>query len=509
MTKTVNAVRSFAEARAGRREWVALAVLALPLLLVSMDVSILYFAVPQISTDLGASSTQQLWIFDVYGFVLAGLLITMGALADRLGARRVLLAGAVGFSACSLFAAYAGTPGQLIAARAVLGVAGATLMPSTLAMVRTMFRDERQRAKAVAIWTGVMTGGVGLGPVLGGVLLEHFWWGSVFLVNLPAMALLLVAGPMLLPRGEVRRDARFDVPSALMSLGAVLPTIYGVKEWAAHGLDARWPAYILVGLVIGAGFVRRQLTHPHPLVDPGLLANRRYAGAVAVNAVATFAIVGNAVFMTAYLQLVLGKSPLHAALWSLVPTLGVALATPLASVVAARRGRRPVLVAGLAVACAGFVSLTWASPDSLLLVLVGAGVLAAGLVSVMTMASEVVLSSLRPEQSGTGAAISEAATELGGALGIALLGSVGAAGYRSFAEGRLPDGLADGPAGGSLPGALGVAGQLGSDLAGQVMTVAQQAFLHGLHLAALAGALVLAVATAAVWVRRAQPVRAD
>ena len=474
--------------------------LALPLLLVSMDVSILYFAVPQISEDLNATATQQLWIFDVYGFVLGGLLVTMGALADRLGARRVLLAGAVGFSACSLLAAYAGSPGQLIAARAVLGVAGATLMPSTLAMVRTMFHDPAQRARAVAIWTGVMTGGVGLGPVLGGVLLEHFWWGSVFLVNLPAMALLLLVGPLLLPRGEVRLGARFDVPSALLSLGAVLPTVYGIKEWAAQDFDLRWPAFIALGLVLGVVFIRRQLTHEHPLVDPALLRNRAYAGAVAVNAVAAFAIIGNAVFMTAYLQLVLGKSPLAAALWSLVPTVGVAVATPLASMVAARRGRGPVIVAGLAVASIGFLMLTRAGTGSLLLVLIGAGVLAAGLVSVMTMAGEVVLSSLRPDQAGSGSAVSESATELGGALGIALLGSVGAAGYRSFAEGRLPGDLADGSAAGSLPGALAVAGQLPAELAEQVLAVARNAFLHGLHLASITGAAVLALAAIAVLV---------
>src|SRR3569623_150169 len=201
--------------RAGRREWVALAVLALPLLLVSMDVSILYFAVPEISRDLNASATQQLWIFDVYGFVLAGLLITMGAVADRIGPRRLLLVGAGAFSLTSLAAAYAGSAEALIAARAVLGLAGATLMPSTLAMIRTLFRDAAQRSRAVAIWTAVMTAGDGLGPVVGGVLLQHFWWGSVFLVNLPAMALLLVTGPVLLPRGERRSDAPVDVRSAV------------------------------------------------------------------------------------------------------------------------------------------------------------------------------------------------------------------------------------------------------------------------------------------------------
>ena len=205
--------------RAGRREWIALAVLALPLLLVSMDVSVLYFAVPAITRDLHASTTQQLWIFDVYGFVLAGLLITMGALADRIGAKRLLLVGAAGFSLTSLVAAYSHSAELLIAARALLGVAGATLMPSTMAMVRTMFPDDAQRAKAVGIWTGIMTGGIALGPVISGLLLERFWWGSVFLINLPAMALLLVLGPALLPATPSRRGVRARPPDRSMKPG--------------------------------------------------------------------------------------------------------------------------------------------------------------------------------------------------------------------------------------------------------------------------------------------------
>lgn len=482
--------------RAGRREWIALGVLALPLLLVSMDVSILYFAVPQISEDLHASATQQLWIFDVYGFVLAGLLITMGAVADRIGSRRLLLVGAAAFSATSLAAALSQSAGQLIVARAVLGLAGATLMPSTLAMVRTMFHDEAQRAKAVATWTGVMTAGVGLGPVLGGALLEHFRWGSVFLVNLPAMALLLVVGPFLLPRTAPRRDARFDLVGAVLSLLTVLPTVYGIKEWAAQGYDVRWVAALALGGIAGALFTHRLRSHPHPLIPRALLGNRGYLGAVGANAVATFALVGNAVFMTAYLQLVLGQGPLEAALWSLVPTAGVALATPLASTSAARWGRRPVLVAGLLVAAAGFAVLTRTGNDSLVLVLVGAGVLAAGLVSVMTMAAEQVLSAVDTTRAGVGTAFSESATELGGALGIALLGSVGAAAYRSAAHGLLPADLAHGAAGGSLPGALATAAHLPAPLAHAVVAAGRTAYVHGLHVAALVGCVVLLLAAA-------------
>ncbi len=235
--------------RAGRREWTGLAVLLLPLLLVSMDVSVLYFAVPFISRDLEPSSTQQLWIFDVYGFVLAGLLITMGSLGDRIGRRRLLLIGAVSFSLASLGAAYAHTAGELIAARAILGVAGATLMPSTLALIRNMFHDEKQRRTAIAIWTGGTTSGVALGPVLSGFLLDHFWWGSVFLINVPFMAMLLLLAPALVPEFRAPQAGRFDLLGSLLSLGAVLPVIYGIKEIAANGASAPRLAYIAVGVV--------------------------------------------------------------------------------------------------------------------------------------------------------------------------------------------------------------------------------------------------------------------
>jgi DHA2 family multidrug resistance protein-like MFS transporter len=502
MTLTDNAPETGAR-QAGRKEWTAFVVLALPLLLVSMDVSILYFAVPQISRDLHASPAQQLWIFDVYGFVLAGLLITMGAVADRIGARRLLLAGALGFSVTSLLAAYAGSAGQLIAARAVLGVAGATLMPATLSMLRTLFPDERQRGRAIGAWTGVMTAGVALGPVLSGVLLEHFWWGSVFLVNLPAMALLMVVGPILLPRVETRPRRRFDALSSVLSLGAVLPAIYGIKEWAAHGADVRWFGCVAVGALLALAFVRRQLRHPDPMVAPVLLRNPVFRAAVVGNAVCAFALIGNAVFMTGYLQLVLGYGPLAAALWSLAPAVAVGSTAPFAAGLGQRLGRAQTAAAGLALGAAGFAVLLGAGTDSLLVALVGGGTLAAGLVLTMTICAELVLAALSPDEAGAGAAVSEAATELGGALGIALLGSIGTAVYHSYAAAHLPVGVAGGPAGGSLAGALGVASGLPGAAGAAVLDAARTAYVHGLHAAAVTGAVVLGLAAVAA-IRRGQ-----
>lgn len=294
--------------RAGRREWIGFGVLMLPLLLVSMDVSVLYFAVPFLSAELRPTSTEQLWIFDIYGFVLAGLLITMGALGDRIGRRRLLLAGAVAFGAASVLAAYADSAGTLIAARAVLGVGGATLMPSTLALVRNMFHDEKQRGTAIAIWTAALTGGIAIGPVLSGILLEHFWWGSIFLINLPAMVLLLLLAPLLVPEFRNPRAGRFDLLSSVLSLAALLPVIYGIKELAREGWSAVPASAVAAGLLVAVVFVRRQRRLAYPMVDLALVRRRAVGAALGVNLVAMFAMVGFAIFTTQHLQSVLGFS---------------------------------------------------------------------------------------------------------------------------------------------------------------------------------------------------------
>jgi len=314
--------------RAGRREWTGLGVLLLALLLVSMDVSVLYFAVPFISAGLQPSSTEQLWIFDIYGFVLAGLLITMGSLGDRIGRRRLLLMGAAGFSLASLGAAYSQTAGQLIAARAVMGIAGATLMPSTLALIRNMFHDEKQRRTAITIWTSAMMSGVALGPVLSGFLVNHFWWGSVFLINIPFMVLLLALAPLLVPEFRAPQRGRFDLIGSVLSLGAVLPAIYGITEIAAHGLDVARAASIAAGVAVGTVFFLRQARSPAPMIDLKLFRSRGFTGSVALNLVSMFAIVGFAIFTTQYLQSVLGMAPFTAALWSLVPMAGTMAAAP-------------------------------------------------------------------------------------------------------------------------------------------------------------------------------------
>jgi MFS transporter, DHA2 family, multidrug resistance protein len=474
--------------KAGRREWIGLATLMLPLLLVSMDVSVLFFAIPFINADLAPSGTQQLWIFDVYGFVLAGLLITMGAIGDRIGRRRLLMLGAVGFGAASVLAAYAPSAELLIAARAVLGIGGATLMPSTLALIRNMFHDEKQRGVAITIWTSGMTFGVALGPILSGILLEHFWWGSVFLINLPAMVLLLILAPALIPEYRNPLAGRFDVVSSLLSLGAVLPVIYAVKEIAAHGLSVVRIACAATGLLIGWAFLRRQ-RGAGAMLDLNLFRSRRFSGAITLNVIAIFALAGFAIFTTQYLQSVLGFSPLVAALWSLLGTVGVGAAAPVVAVLAQRGANRAYLVGGsFLVSVTGLVELTTTRADSTVApVLIGAALLSGGLVAAISQLAELIVGTAPAERAGTVSALMETASEFGGALGIAVLGSIGTAIYRADLAGAPDDAARE-----TLGGALAVAGHLPGDRAAALVTTARTAFTHGLHTVALVAAVVLA-----------------
>ncbi|MEU9678611.1 MFS transporter [Streptomyces parvus] len=482
--------------RAGRKEWTALGVLMLPLLLVSMDISILYFAIPYVSQDLEPGATQQLWILDMYGFVLAGLLITMGALGDRIGRRASVLAGAVVFGAASVAAAYAQTAEMLIVARALLGLGGAALMPSTLALIRNLFHDAKQRGRAVTLWTAVMTAGISLGPVVSGLLLEHFWWGSVFLINLPAMVLLLVLVPFLVPEFRSAQRGRFDLLSSLLSLAAVLLIVHGIKEWARHGYEPLPVLTIGVGLVLGFVFVRRQKHLAHPMIDLGLVGRRAFGGPVFANLLAMFATVGMAVFLTQYLQSVLGLSPFRAALWSLVPAVGAAVAAPAAAALAQRVDRAYVMGGGFSVSACGFLWMTQVRTDSALwFALAGAALYAGGLVAAMTLANELALGAAPPERAGSAAAVLESGQELGGALGMAVLGSIGAAVYSREMADALPAGMPHAEAvRETLGGATAVAARLPDETADTLLTAARDAFTHGMSFAAIGAAVVMAAA---------------
>ncbi|GAA3819414.1 MFS transporter [Sphaerisporangium flaviroseum] len=493
---------------AGRKEWIGLAVLVLPCLLVSMDVSVLFFALPFISADLAPTGTQQLWIMDVYGFVLAGMLITMGSLGDRIGRRRLLLIGAAAFGLASVVAAYSTSAELLIATRALLGLAGATLMPSTLALIRNMFHDGGQRKTAIAIWTGGMTGGAVIGPIVGGFLLEHFSWGSAFLVNVPAMVLLLVLGPILLPEYRAPALGRFDLVSAALSLTAVLPVIYGVKQTAVDGLDLIPVLAIVAGLLAGVVFVRRQRTHSAPLIDIGLFRNRTFSASLAVNVVTMFGFIGITLFTNQFLQLVLGMRPFAAALWSLSVLPAISAAIVLSGVFAARVRPAYILAVGLLVTTAGFVVLIGVRVDSpLWVLLVAAGTVAAGILTVATLTADLILTAAPPERAGAASALSETGSELGGALGMATLGSIGAAVYHHRMADLL---LPGGPAGSGLPaealraasetlgGAAAVAGRMPGPAGAALLDAGREAFTQGMNATAIAGAVVMATSAVVV-----------
>jgi MFS transporter, DHA2 family, multidrug resistance protein len=479
--------------RAGRREWAGLAVLALPTLLLAMDATVLYLAVPHLAADLQPSANQTLWIVDAYGFMIAGFLVTMGMLGDRIGRRLLLLLGAAAFGVASAVAAYATTPELLIAARAALGVAGATLMPSTLALISNMFRDPRQRATAIGVWATCMSAGFALGPVLGGLLLEWFWWGSVFLLGVPVMVLLLVTAPLLLPEYRDPVAGRLDLTSVGLSLAAVLPVVYGVKELAAHGPTAVTVGALVVGAAFGAAFVRRQRRLPDPLLDLGMFGSRAFGVALLVLLVGLAAVGGAYLFVTQYLQLVADMSPLVAGLWLLPATAASVVVSMLTPTVAARTRPARLVGVALAVSAAGYAVLTLVGSAGGLPVLIAGFVLVyAGNAPIMVLGTDLVVSTAPREKAGSAAAMSETSMEFGVALGVAVLGVVGSAVYRA---GVASSGAAV-EAGDSLATATATATGLPPASADALLAAARSAFTSGL--ATVAGVCAVGLAALAV-----------
>jgi MFS transporter, DHA2 family, multidrug resistance protein len=478
--------------RAGRREWLGLAVLALPCLVYAMDLTVLNLAVPKLSEDLQPSSAQLLWIVDIYGFLVAGLLVTMGTLGDRIGRRRLLLAGAAAFAVASVLAAWSTSAGMLIAARALLGVAGATLAPSTLSLIRNMFADPRQRTVAVSVWITSFAVGGAVGPLVGGVLLEWFWWGSVFLVAVPVMALLLVLGPRLLPEFRDPAAGRLDLASAALSLAAVLAAIYGLKQLAQDGPGWLAVGCMLAGLLGGVGFVRRQRRLADPLIDVRLLGNRAFSAALTTNLLSFFVGFGALLFTAQYLQLVLGLSPLEAGLWSLPSSAGFILGSMATPLLVRRAAPVAVMAAGLALAAIGFGLLTQLpSSSGLPLLVTGSVIFSLALAPVDTLATDLAVGAAPPERAGAASAITETSAEFGGALGIAILGVIGTAVYRAQMAEAVPAGVPDQAAAAArdtLGGAVAVAGQLPERVGAALLEVAREAFTQGLHLAAAVSA---------------------
>jgi DHA2 family multidrug resistance protein-like MFS transporter len=498
-----------APAKAGRREWIGLGVIALPCAVYSMDLTVLNLALPALSEDLEPSSSQLLWIVDIYGFLVAGLLITMGTLGDRIGRRRLLLIGAAAFGAGSVLAALSTSAEMLIAARALLGVAGATLAPSTLSLIRNMFADPQERTFAIGVWITSFSGGAAIGPLVGGLLLERFSWGSVFLIAVPVMALLLAVGPRLLPEYRDPEAGRLDLISAAASLVAVLAVIYGLKQIAQDGVGWTAAAAIAGGLAVGVAFVRRQGRLADPLIDLRLFRVPAFSGALTANTLGFFVNFGIAVFIAQYLQLVLGLSPLEAGLWTVPWAAGFIVGSMLTPVIVKRISPASAIAGGLVLAAFGFGLLAQVSGDSSLPTLVtGSVVLALGLAPVFTLAADLMVGAAPPERAGAAAGISETSSEFGGALGIAVLGVVGTALYRGEVADAVPAGVpseAAEAARDSLGGAVAAEDGLAEPLAGALVDTASDAFTQALQLAATLSAAVLIATAAVAWALLRRP----
>jgi len=481
------------------RQWAALAVLMLPVLLISVDNTVLSFALPAITTALGATGGQLLWIVDAYPLMLAGLLVPMGSLGDRIGRRRLLLIGATGFALVSLLAAWSPTPELLIAARALLGVFGATLMPSTLSLLRNLFTDRAQRRLAIAIWAAGFAAGGALGPIVGGFLLTHFWWGSVFLLNTPLLLVLIPLALWLVPESRDPHPGPIDVPSIVLSLVTMLPLVHAIIEIGERGVTGRTFAGVAIGLVAGWVFVRRQRRLPFPMLDVTLFRRASFSGAVSANLLSIMGFNGLLVVVSQFLQLVLGLSPMDAGL-VLLPGLVASVVAGLLAVKLIRWVRPSVLIGGsFLLAALGYLLASRVGTDpTVTTIAVAFVVMALGVGLAETLTNDEIVASVPPEKAGSASAVSETAYELGATLGVAVLGSVLNATYRAGVV--VPASVTADQAHAAaetLAGAVRVAGELDPSVADGLLESARAAFDLGMQRASLVG-IVVAVGAAVV-----------
>lgn len=484
--------------KATRRDWIGLAVIAIPCLIYSADLTVLYLAIPEIVADLKPSAAQLLWIVDIYGFMVAGALVTMGTLGDRIGRRKVLMIGAAAFGATSVLAAYSTSSEMLIFARALQGLAAASLAPSTLSLIRNMFLDPEERAFAIGIWVASFSAGAVVGPVFGGLILAHFWWGAVFLVNLPVMLMLLVVGPILLPEFRDPNAGRMDVLSAGLSVIAVLGVIYGIKRFAEDGWALLPFVSILVGLMVGALFFWRESRMADPLIDVRLFSTPAFTAALATNVLGLFMVLGSFLFITQYLQLVLLMDPLRAGLWMAPSGLVFALGSMAAPVLVRHFKPSWVIAIGLLLSAVGFAMLTQiADAKTPWLLFYGMMAFCIGLSPIGAITTDLVMGAAPPERAGAASAISETSFELGGALGIAVLGSLFTFVYgRHFLaadHGALPA-VAIEQARDGLGSAVDAAYVLSNDQAAQLLATARASFVYAFEVTSAVSAVFAAFA---------------
>ncbi|MFI0450931.1 MFS transporter [Actinomadura sp. 6N118] len=504
MTITQTTVDAAAVPPPHPRRWAGLAVLSASLLLVVMDMTVLNVALPEISADLRPDSVGLLWMVDVYALVVSGLLVTVANLGDRWGRKRMLLTGFAIFGLASAGVLIVDSTVQVIALRALLGVGGAMIMPSTLSMIRNLFTDPKERATALGVWATMAALGGALGPILGGVLLETFSWHSAFLVNVPVMVVAIVAGLILLPESRNPRPGRWDALGTTLSIVGMVTLVYAIKHFGKDGFgDTGALVSAAVAVVTLGWFLRRCLRRPDPILEIRLFRRPAFSAGVLAALTVSIAMAATMLLMAQWMQLVQGYSPLETGLRLLPEAVGAAIASPLAPALASRIGARVVLAGGLAVTGAGYlVIFFWPEPLNYLAVAISLGLVGVGLGS-LAIASAVIMAGAPPEKSGSAAAVEETSYELGGALGVAVLGSVAAAVYRSdLSTEQLASEGVSGPAAGSvresLGGAMDVAreaGAAGAELAAR----AQAAFTESLQWAGLAGGALLIATATVVW----------
>ncbi len=486
-----------------RRAWLGVAVLALPCMITVMDLTVLNLAVPHLTAALNPSGTQLLWIVDIYGFMLAGALIPVGGLGDRIGRRKLLLIGGAAFAAASVLAGFSTSAPMLIGSRALLGLAGAALVPSTLSLLSTLFEDGTERTKAIGVWGASFAIGAAIGPLIGGVLLEHFWWGSVFLVGVPIMALLLIVGPLLLPEFRDPNAGQPDLLSGLLSIASILPVIYGLKQIVQDGLTWIPVLSIVVGLGLAAIFLRRQRHLADPMLDLTLFRDRAFNISLGSNILNVFVSFGSFILVSQYLQLVLGLSPLQAGALSL-PASALAIAGPMLSPLLSQRlGMRLSLAVLLGIAGVGFaVQSLVAGQWAIFSVAIGWALWALGGSAAATLTTGTIISAAPRERAGAVSALAQTGAELGGALGIAVLGSIGTAIYRTMVSAAMPAGASPefaAAARESVAGALTMAGQLGDPSAAATLVfTAQHALTTAVQVTSVVAAIISLLSAVAV-----------
>lgn len=496
------------------RRWLALGVLCLSLLLVVIDNTIVNVALPTLNRDLGAGTTDLQWIVDAYTLVFSALLLTMGHLGDRFGRRRALQVGLVLFAVTSLLAALSSTSGQLIGARALMGIGAALIFPATLAILVNVFTDAKERAAAIGIWTAMVGVAVAVGPVAGGFLLEHFAWGAIFMVNIPVVVIALLLGAVLLPESRDPNSGSLDYLGLALSTGGVGLIVWAIIEAPQRG----WlSAGIVAALVVGAAlltvfvFVERRLLHP--MLDVRLFKNARFTAASLSVTTAFFALFGFIFLITQFLQLVQGYTPLQAGIRTLPFAVATGVTSPLAIVLMQRFGSKAIVTLGLLVMAAGFVMAATVGVDTpyLGIVVLSMVTIAAGLGLATSPATESIMGALPPEQAGAGAAVNDTTRELGGTLGVAVVGSVFLSVYGSqvgdaYRSLGLPQRF-ESIVAESMGGGLRVAERLPSGQGAQLAAVVRSAFIDGLSRGSLVAAAVVAVGAVVAWLFL--PARAD